>query len=163
MTYRLRVKVGGLELELEGDREFLEARFADLSWIDALLERLGGLGRQETVKAPQQLAVMTTASFSSFVEFASHVNPEKNWEKFLTIAYYLYRQEGRDLTYEDVEKYYAQARWPMPRNVWDVMSHLIREGYMEDAGKQNDRKVFRILRKGIEYVEKLMSGGGGGG
>jgi len=162
MTYRLRIKVGGLELELEGDREFLEARLADLSWIDALLERLGGLGRQETVKAPQQQAVMTTASFSSFVEFASHVNPEKNWEKFLTIAYYLYRQEGRDLTYEDVERYYAQARWPMPKNVWDVMSHLIREGYMEDAGKQNDRKVFRILRKGIEHVEKLMGREGGG-
>ncbi|MCC6023790.1 MAG: hypothetical protein LZ166_03635 [Thaumarchaeota archaeon] len=161
MTYRLRIKVGGLELELEGDREFLEARFADLSWVDALLERLGGLGRQEMIRVSHQQAA-AAASFSSFVEFASHVNPEKNWEKFLTIAYYLYRQEGRDLTYEDVEKYYTQARWPMPKNVWDVMSHLIREGYMEDAGKQNDRKVFRILRKGIEHVERLMSGGGGG-
>ncbi|MEM0329430.1 MAG: hypothetical protein QXU12_01860 [Nitrososphaerota archaeon] len=160
MTYRLRIKLGGLELELEGDREFLEARFADLSWIDALLERLGNLEQQRAVKPPQQQAVV--GSFSSFVEFAGRVNPEKNWEKFLTIAYYLYSQEGRDLTYDDVEKYYAQARWPMPKNVWDVMSHLIREGYMEDAGKQNDRKIFRILRKGIEHVERLMGGGGGG-
>ncbi len=160
MTYRLRVKIGGLELELEGDRDFLEARFADLSWIDELLEKLGNLEQHTAVEALQQQAVV--GDFSSFVEFASHVNPEKNWEKFLTIAYYLYRQEGRDLTYEDVEKYYAQARWPMPKNIWDVMSHLIREGYMEDAGKQNDRKVFRILRRGIEHVESLMGSGGGG-
>jgi hypothetical protein len=159
MPYRLRIKVGGLELELEGDREFLEARVADLSWIDALLERLGNLGWQELIKAPQQAAA---SNFSSFVEFTSLVNPEKNWEKFLTIAYYLYKQEGRNLTYEDIEKYYAQARWPMPKNVWDVMSHLIREGYMEDAGKQNDRKIFRILKKGVEHVERLMGGGGDG-
>jgi hypothetical protein len=159
MPYRLRIKVGGLELELEGDREFLEARVADLSWIDALLERLGNLGWQELIKAPQQAAA---SNFSSFVELTSLVNPEKNWEKFLTIAYYLYKQEGRNLTYEDVEKYYAQARWPMPKNVWDVMSHLIREGYMEDAGKQNDRKIFRILKKGVEHVERLMGGGGDG-
>lgn len=156
MTYRLRIKFGELELELEGDRDFLEAKFADMSWIDALLERLGALERQAGLKPPQP----ALSSFSSFVEFASVVNPEKNWERFLTIAYYLYRQEGRDLTYEDVERYYGQARWPMPKNIWDVMSHLIREGYMEDAGRQNDRKAFRILRKGIEYVERLMGGGG---
>ncbi|RLG03321.1 MAG: hypothetical protein DRN54_03050, partial [Thaumarchaeota archaeon] len=87
------------------------------------------------------------------------LNPKTNWEKFLSIAYYLYRWEGKDLTYEDVEKYYGQARWPMPRNMWDVMSNLIREGYMEDAGKQNDRKAFRILRKGIEYVESALKRG----
>lgn len=160
MTYRFRIKLGRLELELEGDREFLEARLADLSWIDAFIGRLGNFEQRKMGKALHQQAIV--GNFSSFVEFASCMNPEKNWEKFLTIAYYLYMQEGRDLTYEDIEKHYAQARWSMPKNVWDVMSHLIREGYMEDAGKQNDRKVFRILRKGIEHVERLMGGGGGG-
>ena len=155
MSYKFRLKSGNLELELEGDREFLEARLMDLSWLDDILAKLGGAGRaeqpEESLKAEEK---------PSFVEFASQINPEANWEKFLTIAYYLYRWEGKDyLTYEDVGSYYRQARWPMPGNERDVMSKLIREGYMEDAGKINDRKAFRILRKGIDHIEEILRRG----
>ncbi len=149
MSYKFRLKAGNLELELEGDREFLEARLSDLGWLDEILGRLGGVK-----------LVAGAEEKPSFVEFASRINPRTNWEKFLTIAYYLYRWEDRDLTYEDVENYYRQARWPMPGNARDVMSNLIREGYMEDAGRRNDRKAFRILRKGIEHVEEILARGG---
>ncbi|HDD43065.1 MAG: hypothetical protein DRN61_01325 [Thaumarchaeota archaeon] len=154
MTYKFRLRSGSLELEIEGDKEFLESKLSDLSWLDAILEKLGELGKPVQVEEAAQVSEKP-----SFVELASLLNPKTNWEKFLSIAYYLYRWEGKDLTYEDVEKYYGQARWPMPRNMWDVMSNLIREGYMEDAGKQNDRKAFRILRKGIEYVESALKRG----
>jgi len=154
MTYKFRLRSGSLELEIEGDKEFLESKLSDLSWLDAIFEKLGGLGKPVQVKEAPPVSEKP-----SFVEFASLLNPKTNWEKFLSIAYYLYRWEGKDLTYEDVEKYYGQARWPMPRNMWDVMSNLIRDGYMEDAGKQNDRKAFRILRKGIEYVESALKRG----
>ncbi|MCD6312592.1 MAG: hypothetical protein J7L79_02110 [Thaumarchaeota archaeon] len=154
MTYKFRLRSGSLELEIEGDKEFLETKLSDLSWLDAILEKLGGLGKSVQVKE-----ALPICEKPSFVEFASLLNPKTNWEKFLSIAYYLYRWEGKGLTYEDVEKYYGQARWPMPRNMWDVMSNLIRDGYMEDAGKQNDRKAFRILRKGIEYVESALKRG----
>ncbi len=154
MSYKVRLKFGELELELEGDKDFLESRLSNLSWIDAILGKLKESGHlfrgRRSPLVDEQL---------SFVEFASLLNPKKNWEKFLTIAYYLYKREDRDLTYEDVENYYRQARWPMPGNARDVMSNLIREGYMEEAGKQNDRKAFRILRKGIEYVERAFRGG----
>lgn len=154
MTYKFRLRSGSLELELEGDKEFLESKLSDLSWLDAFLEKFSGPGKPIQIKEAPQLSEKP-----SFVEFASLLNPKTNWEKFLSIAYYLYKWKGKDLTYEDVEKYYGQARWPMPRNIWDVMSNLIREGYMEDAGKQNDRKAFRILRKGIEYVEASLKRG----
>lgn len=154
MTYKFRLRSGSIELEIEGDKEFLETKLSDLSWLDAVLEKLGGLGKPAQVEEEPPMSGKL-----SFVEFASLLNPKTNWEKFLSIAYYLYKCEGKDLTYEDVEKYYGQARWPMPRNMWDVMSNLIRDGYMEDAGKQNDRKAFRILRKGIEYVESALKRG----
>jgi len=155
MSYKFRLKAGNLELEFEGDREFLEAKLSDLSWLDEILGRLGGV---KLVAGVEEKAFEKEKP--SFVEFASRINPRTNWEKFLTIAYYLYRWEDRDLTYEDVENYYRQARWPMPGNARDVMSNLIREGYMEDAGRRNDRKAFRILRKGIEHVEEILARGG---
>jgi len=148
MSYKFRLKLGEVEFELEGDKDFLDARLSNLSWIDAILSKL-----KESKKVVQAKRSPLENEKLSFVEFATTINPRKNWEKFLTIAYYLYKQEGRDLTYEDVENYYRQARWPIPGNARDVMSNLIREGYMEDAGRRNDRKAFRILRRGIEYVE----------
>jgi len=30
---------------------------------------------------------------------------------------------------------------------------------MEDAGKINDRKAFRILRKGIDHIEEILRRG----
>lgn len=143
-----------MELELEGDREFLEAKLGDLSWLDEILGKLGGV-RLEAGAGEKVLE----GEKPSFVEFASRINPRTNWEKFLIIAYYLYKWEDRDLTYEDVENYYRQARWPMPGNARDVMSNLIREGYMESAGRRNDRKAFRILRRGIEHVEEILARG----
>ena len=38
------------------------------------------------------------------------------------------------------------------------MSDLIKDGYMEEAGKMNGKKAFRILRKGIKYVENKFRG-----
>ncbi len=143
-----------MELELEGDREFLETKLGDLSWLDEILRKLGGV----RLKAGAGEKVLEGEK-PSFVEFASRINPRTNWEKFLIIAYYLYKWEDRDLTYEDVENYYRQARWPMPGNARDVMSNLIREGYMEGAGRRNDRKAFRILRRGIEHVEEILARG----
>ena len=40
MTYRVRISVGGLEIEIEGDKEFIEEKFSDLSWLDKVLEKI---------------------------------------------------------------------------------------------------------------------------
>ena len=40
MTYRVRISIGGLEIEIEGDKEFIEEKFSDLSWLDKVLERV---------------------------------------------------------------------------------------------------------------------------
>ena len=153
MSYKIRLKAEGFELEIEGDREFVESKVSDLSWLDEVFEKVG------SKKAISGEKAETVEEKPAFTEFANRVSPKKNWEKFLTIAYYLYRWENRDLTYEDVKNFYKRIRWPMPGNARDVMSNLIKEGYMEEAEKLNDRKAFRILQKGIRYVEEALQRG----
>ena len=153
MSYRIKLRSAGFELEIEGDRDFVESKLADLSWLEKILDKAGSA-------APAEPQPLSRDRKPSFIEFASTVNPKTNGEKVLTIAYYLYKWEDRDVTYEEIEQYYRRARWPMPGNVRDVMSNLIREGYMEDAGKINDRKAFRILQKGIRLVEESVQRGG---
>ncbi len=153
MSYKIKLRTDGFELEIEGDREFVESKLSDLGWLDELFGKLG------SAEIPAAKILKTGGEKPAFTEFANLVTPKKNWEKFLTIAYYLYKWEDRDITYEDVEKFYKRIRWPMPGNSRDVMSNLIKEGYMEEAGKLNDRKAFRILQKGIRYVEEALQRG----
>ncbi|OYT67982.1 MAG: hypothetical protein B6U65_01035 [Candidatus Wolframiiraptor sp. EX4484-121] len=150
MTYRVRISVGGLEMEIEGDREFVEERLSDLAWLDKVLEKAR---LHESIKQGELIGEKL-----SFTEYVDELEPETHPQRFLTIAYYLHRHEGRDMTYDDVKDFYQRVRWPTPKNLSDVMSDLIKDSYMEEAGKLNGKKAFRILRKGIKYVENKFRG-----
>lgn len=147
MSYRVRLSVNGVELEVEGDREFVAERLENLEWLENLVERLGGLPKQPGRPGD------TPGEKPSFVEFASTIEPKSHPQRFLTVAYYLYKWEDRDITYDDLEEYYRKARWPMPSNPRDVAGDLVRDGFIEDAGRVNGKKAFRILQKGIRFVE----------
>jgi len=150
MSYRVKVSLKGVEVEIEGDREFIEAKLGDLSWLDGFLEKMGGAAAMEAEKLEEK---------PSFVEFASTLEPKSHPQRFLTIAYYLYKWEGKDVTYDDLEEYYRKARWPTPSNPRDVAGDLVREGFIEDAGRIDGRKTFRILQKGIRFVESRFREG----
>ncbi|MCF8884981.1 MAG: hypothetical protein QXK95_03080 [Nitrososphaerota archaeon] len=146
-TYKLRINMKGVEIDLEGDKEFIESKLSNLDWIDAILQKIGSL--------PQavQHKYIPVSKEVSFTEFSSNLNPQTHLQRILTIAYYLYKYEGRDFTYDDLETYYEQRRWPRSANPRQAVSDLIQEGYIEESGKTNGKKTFRILEKGIKYVE----------
>ncbi len=144
MSYRVRVSVNGAEIEVEGDREFVAERLENLEWLEEVVNRLGGTSKPSGRNVGEK---------PSFVEFASSFEPKSHPQRFLTVAYYLYKWEDRDITYDDLEEYYRKARWPMPSNPRDVAGDLVRDGYIEDAGRVNGKKAFRILQKGIKFVE----------
>jgi len=154
MSYRIRVNLGRIDLEIEGDKGFIEEKLSDLGWLKKLLEDLEAF-EKISVKVDREAELEKP----SFIEYISSFEPRTNPQRFLAIAYYLYKYENRDITYEDIENYYKHARWPLPGNPRDVMSNLIREGFMEDAGKIDGKKAFRILRKGIGFIESLLRGG----
>lgn len=149
-TYRIKLNLNGLEIEVEGDRDFVESKISDLSWIDAISKRLQG---QIVKHSPRVISIDKKMSFT---EFSTELNPQTHLQRILTIAYYLYRFEERDFTYDDIESFYEQRRWPRPANPRQAVSDLIEEGYIEKSGKTNGRKSFRILEKGIRYVETMF-------
>lgn len=147
MTYRIRLALNGVELEVEGDREFVESKISDLNWIDNISRKL-----QEHLTRPASKITLTDEK-PSFTEFSTDLNPQTHLQRILTIAYYLYKFEDRGFTYDDVENLYEQRRWPRPANPRQAVSDLIEGGYIEESGKTNGKKSFRILEKGIRYVE----------
>ena len=148
--YGVRVRKRDVEVEVWGSREFVEATF----------ERLRSEFLQERVEAARTLEPQPAqgVTFTEFLaEEAKRIGREpdmlKGYEKILLIGYYLYMVEKRDFTYEDVEKLKEEARLSGLENPRQYMSILIKRGFVSETGVEAGKKVFKMLRRGLQYVE----------
>ena len=146
----VRIKRGEVEIEVWGDRDFVES----------MLEKL----KEEFLKkseAPVVQEVKPPLSSITFVEYlaeeAKKIGREpdtlKGYEKILLIGYYIYVKENRDFTYDDIERLKTEARLSGLENPRQYMGVLIRKGYISESSTEGGKKAFRILRRGIQYVE----------
>ncbi|MBO3769170.1 MAG: hypothetical protein QXS51_05835 [Thermoproteota archaeon] len=145
----VRIKKGELEVEVWGSREFVEST----------LEKL----KEEFFKK-EVLVTQTVKPSSPSMTFTEYLAEEakvlgrepdtlKGYEKILLIGYYIYTTENRDFTYEDIERLKTEARLSGLENPRQYMGVLIRKGYVSETGTEGGKKVFRMLRRGLQYVE----------
>jgi hypothetical protein len=148
--YGIKIRKGDVEVEVWGSREFVEATFEKLK--EEFLKRSEVIEFQ-AIKQPS-----SAATFAEYLaEEAKVIGREpdnlKGYEKILLIGYYIYTRENRDFTYDDVERLKAEARLSGLENPRQYMGILIRRGYVSETGVEGGKKVFRILRRGLQYVE----------
>jgi|YelNatPaOPRAMG01_1025707.scaffolds.fasta_scaffold58886_1 hypothetical protein len=149
--YGVRVRKRDVEVEVWGSREFVETTFDRLK-NEFLQEKLEPARVIEPQPPPQGI------TFTEFLaEEAKRIGREpdmlKGYEKILLIGYYLYMVEKRDFTYEDVEKFKEEARLSGLENPRQYMSILIKRGFVSETGVEAGKKVFKMLRRGLQYVE----------
>jgi len=148
--YGVRIKKGDVEIEVWGTRDFVE------STVEKLKEEL--LKKSEVIEAQAVKPPSPTMTFTEYLaEEAKAIGREpdtlKGYEKILLIGYYIYTTENRDFTYDDIERLKTEARLSGLENPRQYMSVLIRKGYVSETGVEGGKKVFRILRRGLQYVE----------
>lgn len=151
LEYGVRVRRRDVEVEVWGSREFVETTF----------ERLKNEFLQERIEAARTIEPQPPLQGITFTEFlaeeAKRIGKEpdmlKGYEKILLIGYYLYMVEKRDFTYEDIEKLKEEARLSGLENPRQYMSILIKRGLVSETGVEAGKKVFKMLRRGIQYVE----------
>jgi len=151
VQYRIKIRMGDKELEVEGDKDFVEKS------IDNLYEKIYGKVAPEV---PSKV-ISLPSERPSFNEYLSEIakvfgkDPDKltGYQKILLIAYYVFKYENRDFTYDDIEKYSGEARLSGLANPRQYMSDLIRKGYLQESETEGKKKSFKILRRGIQYVE----------
>ncbi|MEM2945359.1 MAG: hypothetical protein QXI87_03320 [Thermoproteota archaeon] len=149
--FGVRVRRRDVEVEVWGSREFVETTF----------ERLKNEFLQERIEAARTIEPQPPLQGITFTEFlaeeAKRIGKEpdmlKGYEKILLIGYYLYMVEKRDFTYEDIEKLKEEARLSGLENPRQYMSILIKRGLVSETGVEAGKKVFKMLRRGIQYVE----------
>ncbi|MEM3712812.1 MAG: hypothetical protein QXR97_04680 [Thermoproteota archaeon] len=147
----VRIRRGEVEIEVWGSREFVE------STLEKLKEEFF-----KKVETPVAQAVKPPSASMTFTEYLAEEakalgrEPDtlKGYEKILLIGYYIYTTENRDFTYEDIERLKTEARLSGLENPRQYMGVLIRKGYVSETGtEEGGKKVFRMLRRGLQYVE----------
>lgn len=146
-TYVLRYKKGDIEIEVQGDKAFVEEKFKELL-------NLGGQAAEKREKAPAEQITQTEKSMS-LSEFMKRRNPKSHGDKILVFGYYLEKIKGYEsFNLDDIEKCYQDARLPKTKNFSLYITRLIRKGYLMDSEQKKDnKKAWKLTKDGIDYVE----------
>lgn len=153
ITYRLHIKRGDREVDVQGDKDFVATRFHELK--TQVFGDVGDLpGSPVTITTGEiRPAVGTTLS-----EFVRNLKAAQHTDIVLGMAYYLLMQQSQSsFTSGDIYQLYAESRLPKT-NVNLAIIGNIRKGLVtERPDRKNGLKSFAITPSGEEYIEKLLT------
>lgn len=142
-SYRIRYRKGDFEVEIQGDKEWIEKKFKELTG--------------EKITKSIALVAKAKALPDSLVEFLKiHGNPKEHTDRAIIFSYWLfYKENMKAFNVDDIAKCYDEARITKPKNITDTMNKLQAKGYLKQAGEKDGKKAWVITQAGEEYVEKM--------
>ena len=145
--YVLRYKKGDLEIEVQGDKEFVETKFQELLKFK--------IESKEEFQSVTDISRISPDKELSLGEFIKQKNPKSHGDKILMFGYYLERIKGYEsFNIDDIEKCYQDVRMPKTKNFSPYITQLIREGkIMDSEAKKDNKKAWLLTKDGMEYVE----------
>jgi len=143
-NYRIRYKKGDFEVELQGDKDWVDSKFKELT-------------ESKTI-SPAVTSSKGVVPATSLVEFIkAKGNPSDHTDIAIIFSYWLHKKE-KMISYNktDIENCYAKARITKPANVTDLMNRVQGKGYVMPASEKKDnKKAWVITRSGENYVEQM--------
>jgi hypothetical protein len=144
-TYRIRVRRGDLEVEVESsDREYVEAKLEQYLNAERSSEPIregSGGADASAVRSRRPLSVR---------EFVKQTNPEKKNEVAAIIAYFLEYHATPPLEEwkpDEIGDKFADARKPKPANMRDL---LVKSDYFMEG---REKGTYRLSETGVNWVE----------
>ncbi|HEX69385.1 MAG TPA: hypothetical protein ENG10_03720 [Candidatus Bathyarchaeota archaeon] len=140
-TYKIKYRKGDFEIELQGDKEWVERKFQE--FIEG--------------KAVTVTAIRAKELPDSLVEFLRNKGtPRKHTDIAIIFSYWLFHRENMQAyNIDDIAKCYDEARIKMPKNLTDTMNKLQKKGYVKPVGEKDGKKAWIITQSGEEYVEQM--------
>lgn len=175
MANRIRIKMGTVEFEAEGDDALIERErerfFSILPQVASLITPITEIPLQlpspasegEPEGIPTQIAAQPALSNMppSHESLASLLNKKRfstDVELVMGVAYFLYREKNIDpFTAKDVEKALSDARHPLPGNISQCLIQNIKKGFLrESPEKKGSLKAYGVLESGIKWCESYL-------
>ena len=152
-AYRIRLKQGDTEFEIEGDRAYVTKTYQDLKEI------LGLSQHAKPVLAGEQRSAKTTPAKSlggkpsSPREFIDRYGLKRHVDIVLGFGYFLERVRSlKSFTGADINTCYYEAKVE-PSNTSQMIINNIKKGFIMQSKKPGARTSYTLTRTGEEFVE----------
>ncbi len=155
-NYRIRYKKGDFEVEVQGDKAWVEVKFEELKKdVPTKMVPPAPLGSQTTPPT----AVDTTLP-ASLVEFIrTKGNPSEHTDIEVLCAYWLLKKENMtSYNATDIQNCYDEARIAKPANINDIMNRIQASGYVMPVKEKKDgKKAWVITGTGEKYAQEMKA------
>lgn len=155
-TYRIKLKRGDYEFEVQGDKAWVEGKFEEL------VKDIPPIAPLTSTSGSQPPAPTTGAGTlpGTIVEFIkAKGNPSKHTDTAVLFAYWLFKKENMtSYNIEDINNCYDQTRIPKPANISDMMNQIQSQGFVATVKEEKDgKKAWVITTTGETYVEQMKA------
>jgi hypothetical protein len=156
-SYRIRYKKGDFDIEVQGDKEWVEGKFEELKkdaqQTTAALPSPSG----SQVPAPSTGNAILSGSIVEFIKAKG--DPRRHTDRMVLFAYWLFKKEKMSsYNIADIINCYDQARIPKPANPSDLMNQIQGQGFVTTAKEEKDgKKAWIITTTGEKYVEQMKA------
>lgn len=153
-VYRVRLKQGETEFEIEGDRAYVTKLYQDLKLVLGLTEITKPVLAPEQRVSKSHIPRSTSPKASSPREFIDRHQVKRHVDIVLAFGYFLERTRGlKSFTGADINTCYYEAKVE-PSNTSQMIINNIKKGLiMPQSKKTGARASYTLTRTGEEFVE----------
>jgi len=149
-SYRLKYKKGDFEVDVQGDKDWVEEKFEELT--------KNGISAPITTTNASSQTTDPKSNLISVVEFLKSKGSIKSHaDRTIIFSYWLHHTENTtSYNAKDIERCYSDARITPPKNINDIMNKNQKKGYLMPASAIKDSaKTWVITQSGEDYVNQL--------
>lgn len=156
-TYLIKVKDKDLEIEVQGDREFVEKKFRE--FLETFFKKFpkekyeikGGHFEKEKGK------LLEEDDIEKIKDYFKNFKIKTNTEKILLAARFYYENFGKkSFTLSDIKSIYKMMKWKNSKNPSTFLQKFKEKKLIYSLPKKRDGKPLYVLtEKGLEFTEEL--------
>lgn len=149
-TYRIKLKKGDFEVEIEGDKTWVETKFRELTTAEVVV-------KPSEATQPPTTKAKTFSLPQSLAEFLnSKGNPKQHSILVVVFGYWLFHKENqKSFNLKDITKCYDDARIPESTNTSQCMNDAQGKGLLKRVDEKKDNQTtWTITQSGDQFVEK---------
>lgn len=154
-TYRIWIKKGDIEIEVEGDKDFVEKHIKEFKGeLQKVTEK--ALPEEKSVSQVTEKKEEIKLENLSLAEFYKMKQPKDHNETVVVFSYWLMIKEGKEeIRPKDIGECYSKIGIRKPTNIPHTMK-ILASGRKAYLSKTEKRGIYKIGMYGKELVEKEL-------
>ena len=146
-SVRLRVVRNGVELEVEGARDF----------VLEMLNRFGHVGDDTPLVPPAEPGAIDSAKTLSAREFVQLLNVKRHVDKVAAFGYFLEHHSGQpEFSAGDINNCYYEAKMESSNTSQAIIQNIKRGFIMEAKGSGKGKKKYMLTQSGEEFIRERV-------